>query len=525
MQIRILPESSLPSIIFSFSLPDLPQELPIPQTWEVERQRIVAEDLDVPRSIYAFDKSSWISSIVQDVTFDLMSLTICVYFHDSSQEEWPLADQGCVRSLRNLLDEVRTAAEEERARNQPVSAPISSESQVTRIVRHKKKGSLFQFVVSLVSLSAAQPSPVACSSSTPEIPLSDIVTDLLLSHHPLRFRARSVLVDAYRRFVISELKSRLPPAGYTAWAANNMLRDTMDRMSNLIQRNGGIIPPPPLYSAPSVTRRSATHLFYDEDEEADAYSLSESLSTDTDGSSVHTPLSTPVGTEVRRYDRQSTQQSSSSEIVAYHTLQQQALQLRQLLVHVEITHRNEECEVRQLSAVLEVRSKRRAWSNRAYCGGATQAEIGLAMPKVSSPLARCDPITPETLEARREYHSLPRRRVEFDTTSLSIIAEEGRLTFPGDEVLAPPPLLRPRIRVRTHSSHQPPQAPDIEQKTTTPAKLGLQRLFEDDSPFGDAPAEFTLAVGSHELVGGMEAMRLHDDIEWVNNGSIAIASH
>jgi hypothetical protein len=388
-------------------------------------------------------------------------------------------------------------------------------------------------------IAAASAAPAA-SPPTTETSLSDVAKEMLLSGHPLRFRARSVLVDTYRRFVIGELKSRLPPSGYTAWTANNMLRDTMDHMSDLIQRNGGVVPPPPFYSAPSITRRSATHLFYDEeDDEADGYSLTETLSTDTDGSSLHTPLSTPVGTEVRRHGRRSTQPFNSPEVEAYHALQQQALQLRQLLVHVEIGHRNEEFEMRQLSAVLEVRSKRRAWSNRAFCGGAPVCDTGLATPKVSSPLARCQVITPETLEARREYHSLCKRKVEFDTTTLSVLSEdEEQLVFPGEEEERPPtPFVRPRIRVRTHSSNQiprtleavarhelPPSLPPSNTKSGIPAKLGLHRLFEGETPFGDVSAEFTLAMGANELVGGLKAVRLYDSVEWVANGSVAIAA-
>jgi hypothetical protein len=154
MQIRVLPESTLPAIIFSLSLPELSQDISVPQIWDIERQRVIAEDLDIPRSIYAFDKSSWISAIVQDVHFDMSSRTISVFFQDNSVEEWPLTDQGCIRQLRNLLNDVRVAAEEERAQMYP-SSPPSTAIQTTpgKAQKHKKKSSLLHFVTyALVSL-------------------------------------------------------------------------------------------------------------------------------------------------------------------------------------------------------------------------------------------------------------------------------------------------------------------------------------------------------------------------------------
>ncbi|VDB87183.1 unnamed protein product [Peniophora sp. CBMAI 1063] len=530
MQIRILPDTSLPAIIYSFSLPNLPQELQTPAAWECERQRVAAEDLELPHSVYAFDKATWMSSIVHELTFDMATMTISVLFVDSQLQQWPLRDASCVRTLKNMLLEVHDAAKEERDRKIAMSQPPTPTPSMTTFEvpspksgKHKKQRSLFHFVVSLVTPSTPSFPALPEPPRTPSLPLSDVATELLLNHAPLRLKARSVLVDAYRRHVACELRRRLPAAGYTAWVAQSMLRCTTDEMTRLVEYMGGVIPPPSSHRAlgMSMTRRSATHLFYDEDdlpEELDGMSLADSVSTDTDGSSLHTPLSTPVGTEVRRHTSQQPSLSMNSDADRYHDLQQHALHLRQVLVHVEAMHNHEEFEARNLQAVLAIRARRRAWSNRALLGGATHSELGFAMPRTSSPLARCEPVTAGEYSTTW-YGSLPRRTVQFDTTDLfpvDEVEEADALQFPGDCESAPAvaetPLVRPRIRVRTHSSHVlPPTFPSSPRGAPpkAPGKaLDLQRLFVDEAPFGSGAGEFTLAMDAQDH-------SLLDDDDWL----------
>ncbi|KZV72573.1 hypothetical protein PENSPDRAFT_559351, partial [Peniophora sp. CONT] len=402
MQIRILPDTSLPAIIYSFSLPNLPQDLQTPAAWDMERQRVAAEDLELPHSVYAFDKSTWMSSIVHELTFDMAAMAISVMFVDGQVQQWPLRDASCVQTLKNMLLEVHDAAKEERDRKLALSQPPTPstsnfEIPSPRTGKHKKQRSLFHFVVSLVTPSTPSFPALPEPPRTASLPLSDVATELLLNHAPLRLRARSVLVDAYRRHVACELRQRLPSAGYAAWVAQSMLRCTTDEMTRLVEYMGGVVPPPLSYRSlgMSMTRRSATHLFYDEDdlpEEMDGMSLADSVSTDTDGSSVHTPLSTPVGTEVRRRISQQKSLSMNTDAERYHELQQHALHLRQVLVHVEAIHNHEEYEARNLQAVLAIRARRRAWSNRVLMGGAPHSELGFATPRTSSPLARCEPV-------------------------------------------------------------------------------------------------------------------------------------
>ena len=128
--------------------------------------------------------------------------------------------------------------------------------------------------------------------------------------------------------------------------------------------------------------------------------LSIAATTDTDGSSIHTPTegvslyrNSYLNTEFPRSP--SPQEFTPEDLELFHSLNQEGDRLRQLI------HRNDAFESRiasdeaQLHSMLEVKSRRRAWSNRDFCGGAPMALVGLATPFKSSPLARCEPITPE----------------------------------------------------------------------------------------------------------------------------------
>ena len=63
-----------------------------------------------------------------------------------------------------------------------------------------------------------------------------------LSPRALRRRARSTLVDAFRRFVLPELSRRFPVHGYYVWVLQSMLRRTLARMSELVDLFGGRVP-------------------------------------------------------------------------------------------------------------------------------------------------------------------------------------------------------------------------------------------------------------------------------------------
>ncbi|KAI0315854.1 hypothetical protein OF83DRAFT_1084667 [Amylostereum chailletii] len=497
----------------------MPPALPVPQAWDLLSHRLLAEDLDLPPSLYSLDKSSWISTIIQEVTFDMTALSITVRFLGGASEEWPLADRHCIRGLNAMLKDVRRAAEQERGRTPPRPPP---QPVPAKPLKHKKQRSLFHFVV-----------------------------------------ARSVLVDAYRRFVLGELKHRLPTGGYTAWAATASLRATMDQMAAIVDRAGGELPSPfgyPLSRHPSTPfsssfagaqRHRVLSPFYDD--AGSEYSLTDTLSTDTDGSSVHTPLTTPVGT-VERHGRPNPSVShlpvgfTPEDLETYNALHHHALHLRQLLVHIDIAEKNDAMEEHQLHAVLAVRSKRRAWSNRKYKGGAPMSDLGFATPKDPSPLARYAPINGAYLSS--PPRCLSTRTIEYDTATLFPVTEESdeedeavdRAARAVQEMriedvaaaAAAAPLERPRIRVRTLSTHQyrraldfdPMLAPEPAVLLVPPPPLSvpkprpapdLQRLFDPDGDFGGGGGgEFTLGMDAQDLRDPASA-HLYDGREWASS--------
>lgn len=85
---------------------------------------------------------------------------------------------------------------------------------------------------------------------------------------------------------------------------------------------------------------------------------------------------------------------TSSGLAAYKALSGQRSRLQSLLSRIDNQQHTLACEERQLQTVLEVKSRRRAWTNRQYMGN-DRAEIrfvGFSIPTKSSPLARAEPI-------------------------------------------------------------------------------------------------------------------------------------
>src|SRR5258708_18463219 len=69
----------------------------------------------------------------------------------------------------------------------------------------------------------------------------DVMYNFLTASMELRQRARSALLDAYRRFVVHDLKSRLPLGGYAVWIAQSTLRRTKEQMASLAESAASIV--------------------------------------------------------------------------------------------------------------------------------------------------------------------------------------------------------------------------------------------------------------------------------------------
>ena len=244
---------------------------------------------------------------------------------------------------------------------------------------------------------------------------------------------------------------------YPRWTAARMLRRTEEWMAWLVQEareNGGASPDldavggsRPTSAALSVTiparkpERSASELsgktlvppeseaevegrevsvevgevMYEDEEEREMDEWEESMSTEAsscteDSESVHTPVDSEEGVpftlpiegraradslveahpQAADVPRSPTPPSSQA---TYAALSAQRIHLLKLLRSMN-THRTAAAQdARSGRAVLEVKSRRRAWSVRAYLGRAEERLCGLATPVRSSPLARCEPTT------------------------------------------------------------------------------------------------------------------------------------
>lgn len=252
----------------------------------------------------------------------------------------------------------------------------------------------------------ASPAPSPVPSPMPEEPQTPTVRS-----ESIRRRARGQFVDIYRSWILPELKRRSNFSDYYAWILRSSLERNRAQISMLLEQVGAPAPPTEdYYLLPRIrkvlppSRESSTGT------EDDGDGLSIAATTDTDGSSIHTPTegislyrNSYLNTDFPRTP--SPQEFTSEDLEVYHSLVQESDRLRQLI------HRNDLFESRiasddaQLHSMLEVKSRRRAWSNRDFCGGAPMALVGLATPFKSSPLARCEPITPEAASPWKPSHN------------------------------------------------------------------------------------------------------------------------
>lgn len=71
MQIRVLPPSPHPAILFTIAYPEQPEYLGIPTAWAAQLYRLSADELEMPQTLLALDKASWLIAVLQSVTFDV----------------------------------------------------------------------------------------------------------------------------------------------------------------------------------------------------------------------------------------------------------------------------------------------------------------------------------------------------------------------------------------------------------------------------------------------------------------------
>ncbi|KAI0259976.1 hypothetical protein BC834DRAFT_973780 [Gloeopeniophorella convolvens] len=460
MRLRLISHPPAPMMLFQFSfLPTNPH--PLPHHWDAQLAVLSAAELEQPRSVYALDSSAWLTEILEEVTFDVVSLTISVAYIDGHAEEWPLIDRACVDVLENILDDLRRSVVHPPIQSPPPAPPPTPTSPVFPVFRkstkHKKQRSLLmQIVQSLIPGSAQAPQlPIAAlpppppPPSPPQPSAEDVMHQTLTASKALRGRARSTVLDAYRRFVVKELKIRLPSGGYPVWVAESTLRRTEEHMTHLAESASSAVSLPlPELSFDCQTATVPEDLFaYDDDTDvaSETVSLSRTAGTESDGSSIHTPDSTygfrrgvPAALALADPDAE-----------AFAALSRRALRLREHLLRIDAAQRNAAADEAAMLAIAQVRGRRRAWLNRQLRGGSHMKDIGFATPMHSSPLARHVPLTADNLAAPSLGLLIAPPRL------FPVVEDSGEESDGWGSLERLPPLASPRrhaqVRVRTRS--------------------------------------------------------------------------
>lgn len=148
MLLRLISNPPLPTVLFTLAFPNLPENLPYSTNWINQLQRLAGDDLEVPHVSHALDKSTWIISLLEEVTFDLTCLTVTCSFLDGAVEEWPLMQCYCTQLLESVLADVNQSAVEGSKEKEPVpSPPVVAPTPPTPTKKHKKSRSLLMSIV------------------------------------------------------------------------------------------------------------------------------------------------------------------------------------------------------------------------------------------------------------------------------------------------------------------------------------------------------------------------------------------
>lgn len=153
MQLRLISHPPAPVMLFTISF--IPTDLhPLPPNWDSQLAILSATDLELPRSIYALDMSTWLTEILEQVTFDVVSLTVSAVFTDGHAEDWPLMDRACIRILEGIVDGLRQTVHQPPTLPPPPPLPPPPSPFVSSVfkkpAKHKKQRSLLMQLVQYV---------------------------------------------------------------------------------------------------------------------------------------------------------------------------------------------------------------------------------------------------------------------------------------------------------------------------------------------------------------------------------------
>lgn len=152
MLLRLVPEQSCPTVLFTLAFTNLPDSVPFPQNWSAQLQGILQDELELPNCIHALDKSVWASVLLHEVLFCMASRTISCSFIDGTRKEWPMANEKFITALQNVLEDVTESGiasemEAHRARVIAEQAEKSRSTSPVKVQRHKRSRSILMTIV------------------------------------------------------------------------------------------------------------------------------------------------------------------------------------------------------------------------------------------------------------------------------------------------------------------------------------------------------------------------------------------
>lgn len=124
MQIKLLPPAPHPTVLFAITFPNPQPCLPIPHSYTtlVHTLNTSHPQLDLPNSVYALDKATYILELLSEVIFDMSTGEVKCIWVDGVIDAWDLRigekrstwelEGGVGQMLESVLTDVNMSAEE-----------------------------------------------------------------------------------------------------------------------------------------------------------------------------------------------------------------------------------------------------------------------------------------------------------------------------------------------------------------------------------------------------------------------------
>lgn len=124
MLIKLVPPAPHPTVLFTLTFPNPQQCLPRPHNYSalIHTLNTSHPQLDLPNSIYALDKATYLLEVISEVIFDMGTGQVKCVWVDGAIEAWDLRmeerrsvweiEGGVARMLESVLRDVNMSAEE-----------------------------------------------------------------------------------------------------------------------------------------------------------------------------------------------------------------------------------------------------------------------------------------------------------------------------------------------------------------------------------------------------------------------------